>query len=604
MPTPNEAAQILARALDGAAVTAAVDSQNGSLAVDLNVREQTFRLRAFWAGDGRPHEVRRATHGLPKPWPADAVLVARQLSAASRELLKELGANWADATGQANISGPGLLVIRETRASEPLRRRDFAWSPSTLDAAEALLAHSWPRGVRTGELARTTGWSPAQITDVLQAFDARGWTRKRGPQRGPSSHRVLDDPAGLLNAWTSVSAEADFERRFAHGVAEAPMDLLRGDVGASLNEHVRWAVTGWAATELIAPVMTEIPSLQLYVAEDDFYGPLTDAIRESGLREVDEGGSVEFWSARSGALALSEPRDDLLVASAPRVYADLIRLGGRGEDAAQHLQREVIAPLHQPLTVKPPSQTLRRWHEESERRLHDLVRDSGNDDPYAYGSWSVSYRLRGVSREVTLVTFRDVLEQVKGNETGWPAWWAPGDDSRPHVADGKIECWIGPHVFTDPSHRDFWRGDPHGLLFLLRGFEEDGSFEGLSPGTALDLTLPVWRVGECLLHAERLAQALDADRIELAVTWQGLQGRQLRALANSNRVMFGNLIAHEDTVTSHIEIEAAEVTNVLPDAVRVLVEPLYTAFDFFEPPQNLYREELGQLMGRKPTSWA
>lgn len=46
------------------------------------------------------------------------------------------------------------------------------------------------------------------------------------------------------------------------------------------------------------------------------------------------------------------------------------------------------------------------------------------------------------------------------------------------------------------------------MMFLLRGYQEDSNPNSIEPETIFDLTLPVWRVGECLLNAERLATAL------------------------------------------------------------------------------------------------
>jgi hypothetical protein len=86
--------------------------------------------------------------------------------------------------------------------------------------------------------------------------------------------------------------------------------------------------------------------VRVYVAERDFAGALSRAITQAGLREVDEGGRVTFWSADARALAFAADRDGVPVASPPRVYADLIGFGARGLDAAAHLKDQDIDPLH------------------------------------------------------------------------------------------------------------------------------------------------------------------------------------------------------------------------------------------------------------------
>jgi len=89
----------------------------------------------------------------------------------------------------------------------------------------------------------------------------------------------------------------------------------------------------------------------------------------------------------------------------------------------------------------------------------------------------------------------DILKKVKGHETGWPPWWVPTrNEIRPYVYDGLIECWLGEGDLADPAHSDFWRASPQGMLFLLRGYQEDSAPEEFPPGTRFDLTIPIWRV--------------------------------------------------------------------------------------------------------------
>ena len=111
---------------------------------------------------------------------------------------------------------------------------------------------------------------------------------------------------------------------------------------------IGWALSGWAGLEIAAPFATTTPSLHVYVAESDFAGPLSDAIEHAGLREVEEGGRVTFWAADTRTLALATQREDMPIVSAPRLFADLTALGGRGQDAADHVKELLIDPLHPP----------------------------------------------------------------------------------------------------------------------------------------------------------------------------------------------------------------------------------------------------------------
>jgi hypothetical protein len=158
----------------------------------------------------------------------------------------------------------------------------------------------------------------------------------------------------------------------------------------------------------------------------------------------------------------------------------------------------------------------------------------------------------------------------------------------------SIECWLRD---VDDS-MDFWRADPSGRMFLLRRHQEDSAadFPRVAPGEFLDLVLPVWRTGECLLHASRLGHRLGVDNVEVEMIWHGIAGRELRALAGSGRrsIMPGR-ICKDPEVRSRIIVPLAQISDSLPEFVKELVSPLYARFDFFEPPNELYAAELHRM---------
>jgi hypothetical protein len=339
--------KILASVLEGATVEAA----SGDSGADLLVQTRDGRaieIEAKWAGEGWPQDVRRVAATVGEPWPENAVLLARSLSPGAIEWLRERGANWADETGQARIIGPGGLVVIRELAQPPDKGsvpRSFSWSKSAIAVAEAILAHE-DRLLRVAELAEESDWSDAQAAKVLKAFDGQGWTVKRGASRGPGAHRRLDDADGLLAAWSTSVADSPRATRIAHRATKDVMALLRDDLAPALERRAGWAGSGWAGLELAAPFATTTPSLHIYVADTDFAAPLSEAIEEAGLREVDEGGRVTFWAADARVFKFGQRVEGVPVVSAPRLFADLSSFGGRGGDAADHVKGELIDPLH------------------------------------------------------------------------------------------------------------------------------------------------------------------------------------------------------------------------------------------------------------------
>jgi hypothetical protein len=352
----NRLAPILARVLDGAAVVRPDEPGEGSGFVVETGAGVPVVLRAVWAGEGWPDDVRRAAADVADPWPPDVVLLARRLSSGALEWLRARGANWADEDARARIAGPGgLLVIREPAVSAPERdaARDFSWSPSSLSIAELILARSYER-LRAAELARDGGWSTAQAASVLGTFDTQGWTIKRGPARGPHAYRELLDADAMLSAWSVAVVRCARDTRIAHRATRDVMALLRGELREALDKNSSWAVSGWAGLELTAPFTTTVPSVHVYVADEDFAGQLTAAIGAAGLRAVDEGGRVIFWRADHRILNLARRKDGVPVVSAPRLYADLSSFEARGQDAADHIKALLIDPLHLNTAAEQP----------------------------------------------------------------------------------------------------------------------------------------------------------------------------------------------------------------------------------------------------------
>lgn len=337
MQVEKAAVHILQSAIDGTVVEPA----RRSAEVVVRTRDgTTIPLAVKWAGEGWPQDVRQAVGTVDGEWPAKAVVVARHLSPGSIEWLRERGANWADEVGNVRILGPkGLIVIREPSAPAAPRASAFSWSPSALHVAEFILAQPG-EPLRTEPLAKKTDWSVPQVAKVLKSFDEQGWTVKRGGARGPTAHREVRDRTSLLESWSAGLADAPRPTRLAHRAERDWMTFLIDQLAPALGDG--WAVSGWAGLELSAPFATTTPSLHVYVNEFDFAGELSDVMAATGLREVDAGERVTFWSIDPWVLHLADPVRDVPVVSAPRLYADLSALGARGQDAADHVRGELI----------------------------------------------------------------------------------------------------------------------------------------------------------------------------------------------------------------------------------------------------------------------
>jgi hypothetical protein len=595
--------KLLSKIFEGAAVQARGKGPHDSLRFSIHGGFGEIQLRVIWIGDGWPADVQSALDrlGPAEPWPGPLVLAARRMSPGAIRLLTESGANWADEAGNARIQSPGTVVIRQGNEEEEVAP-SLSWSPSAIAVAEGLLSRDWPDGIKTTALANLVQWSPGRVSNVLQRFDEEGWTVKYGPQRGSAALRELANSAGLLQAWAGAAA-ADRDQRLAHRTMRNPLGFLEDELAAALDEEVRWALGGWAAAHLLAPIAGAVPSLQIYVHEDDFERPLDRAIAAAGLANVAEGGRVAFLPAHPSVLSLAQSRDRLNVVSAPRVYADLLAVGGRGEDAAMHLRAELLDDADMGPGRQSPPGGLLAWERACQTRLGRLAQDRPDlAEAYGRGTWSASYRLIGAAPNLDAKKLLAILREVAGHETGWPPWWIPTDGrGRPRPVDGMVECWLSDGIFADASHADYWRADPGGRLCLIRAYQEDSTSERMAPRPQerLDVTLPIWRTGECLLHAGRLARRLDATSVQFMMRWSGLAGRVLGDFTHPpSRFLPPTPPSLQDEVVSFVELDPHGLDAGLERIVRELVEPLYTSFDFYEPPPSIYEEELAAMRHR------
>lgn len=243
---------------------------------------------------------------------------------------------------------------------------------------------------------------------------------------------------------------------------------------------------------------------------------------------------------------------------------------------------------------------LSKWTAESEERWKELLDEKGASEngelSHSLGYWTIAFQIEGEFTSPSLAQLLDALRRAHGRETGWPPLWVPtGEEIKPHPYNGTLECWIADA--HDTAHADFWRASPTGLTFLLRGYQEDT--EVATAGKLFDVNLPIWRVGECVLHATRLAASLGAPDAEISahIAWHGLRGRQLSVWADrGRRAPFRRAYrCLQHSVFTTFKFSASTAFDLLPEIVGQALAPLYEAFDLFRPTRDLLSGELARM---------
>lgn len=234
------------------------------------------------------------------------------------------------------------------------------------------------------------------------------------------------------------------------------------------------------------------------------------------------------------------------------------------------------------------------------KRVHILSEDA--PPRLTHGHYDISFAIDGILDSKPLRELRDIIQNSVRGHSGWPPFLTISRPPfSPRVVDGAVECWIGPDVdgsFDTPAHHDYWRISPSGFFFTRRGYSEDGRFRDIEPGTSFDITTMTWRLGEAVLEAKYISEAmnaLDADLICKA-RWAGLNGRKLISIGNPNRPFWSKdyvLNQNEFEVTERIPLRS--LPDALPKLVYAMLNPLYEMFNFFSLPKRLVQEELATL---------
>ena len=305
---------------------------DGALAVRVVGLPRQPGFRAAWIRRGWPAEVRTRLDASP----AVTLIVAPELSSGARQLLDERAINWVDETGAANLRGEGLLVhLDRAPAPKDPAPSGASWSEIAALAAEATLAAP-PAQITTAWIAAHAGCSIARASRILTGWDQEGWTAKQGPARGRGAHRVLEHPEAMLESWTGHLNASPIEQWFAHTTSHN-LDDVQARLTHVLDD-VAFGWSGWAAAQQLAPFVTQLPVLHLRIDERYAHRDLEPRLRDAGLTITNDAGRIELWRTKGNAFSLTTPSPSGPLVSWPRVYADLKRLGGRGDDAAQHLR--------------------------------------------------------------------------------------------------------------------------------------------------------------------------------------------------------------------------------------------------------------------------
>lgn len=322
---------------DTQVTVAAADPVAPVFTVLIKVGAVTHALRTGWAGEGWPADVERLLRLAPR---LDAV-AAHALSVGAREALDRHNIGWFDETGAAGIvTASGLVIVRPGTRRQQIATEDKpSWTRGTIATAEAILTGSAPR---VEVVQNATGLSRGAVAKALSLLEQEG-TLQRSVPRGPGSGRRLTEPGLLLDRYAAAVASiaGKVPRVLYHILWSDPIDALTDSIAPALDRAgVSWATTGAAASALLAPYLSSITVIDLYV-DDDTFGDSARLAHLLDARQVERGHRIEVRRHPTRITPIvGEVVGGVRCAPAVRAYADLMAKGDRYAEAARHL-REV-----------------------------------------------------------------------------------------------------------------------------------------------------------------------------------------------------------------------------------------------------------------------
>ena len=551
--------------------------------------------------------------------------------------LKEIATTALDRFGHATttlpIGTPGFMPIEQGLGKPRFSTDIYALGFTTI----FLLSGKLPRdllNLATGDVE----WSDLASVLSPELRIILGTAIAQMPEGRYGTARLMHDEIHQLRQSRKPKPQIEINRwpRLADIIEGNPNDLLRGkSVGLVIAQNtIKMLATDFglnvqvhAESDVEYRLIFDDPSLggQLIISTADDMReeiPAIATIAQRVAERAEETGkrrAIVVSLAREGAIWFPIPDENIPSFQSISLSIVFCSYDREGNVRREHEQQFLPTSLFEKQPTDSQMASLKRtdeesasdeararktlgfWIDESEARLESLIAEKlPNEKPsrYSLGTWSVGYLILGDFKILLLKEILALMEKVQGHETGWPPWWVPTrEELRPYAYDGVIECWLKDTSFGDSAHSDFWRASNRGLMYLLRGYEEDSTPDRYEPGRTFDLTLPMWRIGECLLHAGRLATELAGPTASILfrVNWKGLRGRTL--VSRADRMVYISIKrpSNQDSVSSEMVLMADQITNSLAEVVQRLTAPLYESFDFYSPPMQLISKETARL---------
>lgn len=284
----------------------------------------------MWGVVQRLNEVRPAV--------AEMVLFTPVISERVAMACRENKISYFDGDGNCHIQVPGIFIHVEAgrKPKREVRLGIDLFAQKTSRVIRVLL-ESVGKGWSPGLLAREARVSPALVTHVRRTLLEEAYAQSR------ERFLYVQRPKELLDAW--VQSYELPERRFYHSLLSS-REILEKLPEMAEKHDGEYALTGLTGAWQAAPMVKQ-NVVSCYWASE-FQGPLMWTLNALKATKVDSGANLIVWDCDDEFVFYGARKiDGARVVSAVQLYLDLMKIGGRGEEAAQEIVEKELIPKWQ-----------------------------------------------------------------------------------------------------------------------------------------------------------------------------------------------------------------------------------------------------------------
>ena len=339
-PLERDAVRIL-RAIPGVTVEPTTAKGRGDIVIQAGEVTSVVEVKALRVTNAAAAR-QLAEYAKKLPGDTHLIVVARTTTEQARELLEEAGVGLLDAAGNIRVRLPGLFIWTEGRREIPRNLAGSDEPPVKLTgkagiAAEALLAEP-DREWKVQDLAERASVSTALAHRLLVRLERERLVESQGA--GPQRTRRVTNRTALLDLWAEEMRDRGIKEARIFRLSRDPRGQAKTLSGLLVEARIDHAITGAAGAALLAPFITAIPVVDVWVTEA---ASLDLVLRDLRAEPVHDGHNVLLRQTPGDApLAFRQRVQEVWIANPFRLFYDLRQDPRRGREQADRLREEVI----------------------------------------------------------------------------------------------------------------------------------------------------------------------------------------------------------------------------------------------------------------------